>query len=179
MSSSGSLVHFQPTRKPEPAGNATNCLSCPAEPNCHFSAKKIYVEHGLLRGNTGWPLKIVVPEIEDYLNLGLEHTQQKVLERLAEDYTPETDRQAIDSRGWYGRCVYESRNDVCDDQVVSITWEDDFLPGSGTQGDGRKGRGAKTATFHMVAFTADSSSRRTRVYGSRGELFADSRSITV
>ena len=40
----GSLAHFKKARKPAEAGDATKCLSCPAEPNCVWSAKKIYLE---------------------------------------------------------------------------------------------------------------------------------------
>lgn len=118
-----------------------------------------------------------MPDIEDCLEQGLPHAQEKVLERLGEDYTSHTDQEAVDRRGWYGRCVYDSDNDVCDDLFVTISWDDDFLPGRDSQ-DGQKGRGAKTASFHMTAFT-EGKDRRTRVYGSRGEIITDGRTITV
>lgn len=44
MHSFGSLGHFKKSRKPAAAGAATKCLSCPAEPDCVWSAKKIYVD---------------------------------------------------------------------------------------------------------------------------------------
>ena len=37
ITSSGNLVHFKKSRKPKKAGDATNCLSCPAEPECTSS----------------------------------------------------------------------------------------------------------------------------------------------
>jgi hypothetical protein len=120
-----------------------------------------------------------VPDIDSLIEQGMDYAEQKVIERLSEDYTSQTDQTTIDSRGWYGRCVYETDNDVCDNQVVTITWDDDFLPTTAQQ-DGRKGRGAKTATFHMIAFTADRTShRRTRIYGARGEIVTDGKSIIV
>jgi hypothetical protein len=127
-----------------------------------------------MSSNTRWPLNVVVPDIEDFLAHGLKYTQEKVLERLAEDYTSDIDQRTIDKRGWYGRCVYESDNDVCDDLFVTITWEDDFLPDQHQV----KGHGAKTVSFHMTAFT-EGADRRTRIYGSCGEIVTDGRIITV
>ncbi len=69
VSSTGSLQYFKAARKPVAAGNATNCLSCPIEQSCKYSAKKIYAEqevYGLDSGNTRWPVSIVVPDIESY-----------------------------------------------------------------------------------------------------------------
>lgn len=181
VSSSGSLVHFKPSRKPPLAGAATNCFSCHAENECQYSAKKISIQKKLRNNKTGWPLNVAVPEINDLLEQGTDYAEQKVVERLSEDYTSETDQATISSRSWYGRCVYEADNDVCDNQVVNITWEDDFLSGNNiSEQNARKGRGAKTATFHMVAFSSDvSSHRRTRIYGTRGEMVSDGDSITV
>ena len=101
--------------------------------------------------------------------------------RLAADYDKHTPQADIDRRPWFGRCVYESNNDVCDDQVVTMTWEDDPLP-TDHQSDmvtRLKGRGAKTATFHMTAFTEKRCERRGRVYGSKGEIEYDSKTIHV
>ena len=42
-----------------------------------------------------------------------------------------------------------------------------------------KGRGAKTAIFHMVAQTGRICERYTNLYGVDGEIFADSTTITV
>lgn len=182
MSSSGSLKYFKRSRKPVLAGQATNCLSCPAEPECLYSAKKIYNERHLQQNKTGWPVKIVIPEIEDYLrNGGLHVAEAKLMESLGDDYDINTPTEAIDSRSWFGRCVYEAGNDVCDDQYVTINWEDDPLP-SGAEVDPAvrlKGRGAKTASFHMIAFTEKICERRGRVYGTQGELDYDSKVIKV
>ena len=41
IQSFGSLQHFRASNKPEGAGS--NCLSCPVEASCPYSAKKIYL----------------------------------------------------------------------------------------------------------------------------------------
>ncbi|KAL9041949.1 MAG: hypothetical protein Q9180_000942 [Flavoplaca navasiana] len=73
---------------------------------------------------------------------------------------------------WFGRCVYESDNDVCDNQLVKISWDNDPLPADKplSMVDRLKGRGAKIATFHMIAQTENQCEKRGRVYGSRGEI---------
>jgi hypothetical protein len=119
------LIYFKASRKPAAAGAATNCLSCDAERDCLYSAKKIYHENRLLKKDFGFPLKIIVPEIEDIFNRqGLEAAEKKLMDRLGEDYPADTPAEEIDARPWFGRCVYSARNDVCDEQVVTITWDD-------------------------------------------------------
>ncbi|OCL05688.1 hypothetical protein AOQ84DRAFT_366434 [Glonium stellatum] len=180
ITSTGSRKFFKKERKPEAAGDATNCLSCPIEKDCIYSAKKIYLENQLQQGNTAWPVKIVVPDIEDCLKEdGMEAAKEKLLSKLREDYTKDTPASEVESRPWFGRCVWESDNDVCDDQCVTITWEDDPLP-QGPEGKvSLKGRGAKTAQFHMVAFTEKICARRGRIYGTKGEIEYDSTTIKV
>ncbi|KAF2473325.1 streptomycin biosynthesis protein StrI [Lindgomyces ingoldianus] len=180
LTSTGSRKFFRKERKPKGAGDATNCLSCPYEQDCDYSAKKIYLEKQLKFGNTGWPVKIVNPEIEEcYKSFGIEAASEKLLGSLREDYSPKTPVKEVESRPWFGRCVFESDNDVCDDQCVTITWDDDPIS---NEDDGRpilKGRGAKTAQFHMVAFTDKICERRGRIYGTKGEIEYDSASIKV
>ena len=147
-----------------------------------YSANKIYNDAHLAKGNAGWPVHVVDPEIEDcLLTIGKDAALAKLSERLIEDYDNSTPQAEIDNRPWFGRCVYESDNDVCDDQVVTITWEDDPLPNQEnlnlvTQ---LKGRSAKTATLHMIAFTEKQCERRGRIYGTRGEVEYDSKTIKV
>ena len=127
VSSTGALQYYRQSRKPLAAGAATNCLSCPIERQCKFSARRIYAdEFGLAAGNTGWPVKIVLPEIEEY-GAG-DEGRAALLAKLAEDYPAGTPDEEIKKRNWFGRCVYECDNDVCDDQVVTITWDEDPLP---------------------------------------------------
>lgn len=197
ISSTGSLTHFRRARKPQQAGAATNCTACAlGEQGCAFSAKKIYRDRWL-RGqrHTGWPLNIVVPEIEDIVSSssggggggGWEAAESALIDRLAEDYDA-TDRddvaaKRVKDRSWYGRCVYESDNDVVDDQTVTITWDEEEAAGERRQqADGTGNtttRVPKTALFHLSFATQAQCDRRGRIYGSRGEISYDSKRIRV
>ena len=177
ISSFGAVTHFRKSRKPKAAGAATtNCLSCPAEPDCIYSAKKIYRDRWLRKEkDTGWPLKIVVPEIEDIVQSnGWDAAEERLMQTLGENYDKSiTDDSAIASRSWYGRCVYEADNNVVDDQTVTIAWDEDPVDGQ------EHGRGPKHALFHMTYPTEAQCERRGRVYGSLGEVTYDSHTITV
>lgn len=63
--------------------------------------------------------------------------------------------------GPYGRCVYECDNDVVDHQVVNFAFE-----------------GERTAVFTMTAFN-EGSDRKTRIFGTRGEIYGDGQDIEV
>ncbi len=181
IASSGALSHFRRGRKPKAAGNATSCLSCElGESGCIYSAKKIYRDRWLRREkDTGWPLKIVVPEIEDIVSSsGWDAAERELMKKLGEDYDSSTPEVEVERRGWYGRCVYESDNDVCDEQTVTITWDEDPQTRNDEETQGY-GRGPKTALFHMTYPTQVQCERRGRVYGSLGEISYDSRTITV
>lgn len=190
ISSTGSLNQFRKARKPRAAGSATNCLSCPIESTCLYSSKTIYLPMLPDPEDREWPLKSVVPDIEDLEDLGRATAEKRLLEVLAEDYTSETPDPEVKQRSWYGRCVWECDNDVCDDQIVTLTWEDDPVPAlNGVEFAAAKsrtadvgaldGRGAKTAVFHMIAPTEKICERRGRVYGTTGEITYDSKTISV
>ncbi|KAI9698604.1 MAG: hypothetical protein M1820_007403 [Bogoriella megaspora] len=181
ISSTGHLTYLRKGRKPAAAGNATNCLSCSYEPSCIYSAKKIYVDRHLRQGNNSWPVSIVNPEVEDlYRAQGFETASTKLLQSLSEDYDASASPAEVSKRPWFGRCVWESDNDVCDDQVVTLTWEDDPQPSSkSTSDEPLKGRMAKTATFHMIAYTEAQCHRRGHIYGTTGEITYDSKTISV
>jgi hypothetical protein len=59
-----------------------------------------------------------------------------------------------------------------DEQVVTMSWEDDTIPGE-------QGRGPKTALFHMTYATQAQCERRGRISGSHGEISYDSKQIHV
>ncbi|KAJ9255632.1 hypothetical protein DTO207G8_3022 [Paecilomyces variotii] len=171
ISSMGALTQFRPQRKPAAAGTATNCLSCPAERVCNYSALKIYRDMHLAKGHTDWPVSIVCPDIEDTLTTsGAAAAEDLLLSHLRQDYDrAKMSDESIASRTWYGRCVYEADNNVCDDQIVTISWDDDTV----------HKRPSKTASFHMIAPTEKQCERRGRVYGTHGEVSYDSRTITI
>ncbi|USW55102.1 Putative gfo/Idh/MocA-like oxidoreductase, NAD(P)-binding domain superfamily [Septoria linicola] len=170
LSSSGSLKQYRRAQKPKEAGSATNCVSCPIGDTCKYSATRIYNDRHLAVGKAKWPVEIVNPETEHILATdGPEQAKSALLKTLSEDYNSGTTPLAdIEGRSWYGRCVWESDNDVCDDQYVTIEWD-----------DGSSGLGSKTASFHMIAQTLAQCERRGRIYGTSGEISYDSKSITI
>lgn len=185
ISSSGALQYFNKSRKPTAAGNATNCLSCAHEPNCLFSAKKIYLgsdSHmwGFGTGNLKFPIDILVPDIEELGTLAGEKALLKELEKDYDDSMPSAER---DKTNWYGRCVFESDNDVCDNQVVTITWDDDEPPLDSTFNSETEkeeipekpmqGRRSKQAIFHMTSHTKKQCDRYSQIFGENGEIWAD------
>lgn len=96
VSSFGSLTHFKKENKPSIAGD--NCMECDYEPQCPYSAKRIYlnlVKHEKL----GWPVSVITSDL----------TVTGLIKALRE--------------GPYGRCVYECDNDVVDHQVVNMEFE--------------------------------------------------------
>lgn len=169
VSSSGGLQYFKKSRKPAAAGKATNCFKCPlGDEGCKYSSKNVYLGdkfRGLGAGNSRWPVNIVVHDIEDY---GSRDEQVAALTKaLEEDYDESTPAAEVASRNWFGRCVFESDNNVCDDEFVTITWSE--------SGD----KPAKRVAFHMVAQTVLQCDRYSNFYGEHGEIYADSKTITV
>ena len=99
VSSFGNLNHFKKSEKPIEAGDAKTCSQCAHEPNCCYSARKLYLDN-LSDGNTEWPVDVVT----------FETTTEGVTAAL--ENSP------------YGRCVYECDNDVVDAQVVNMEFAD-------------------------------------------------------
>ncbi|CAF0749347.1 unnamed protein product [Rotaria sp. Silwood1] len=103
VSSFGKLKHF--TKENKPDGASERCLTCSVEQTCPYSAKKLYLDIP----NRGFPVSVVVPDIED----GEDRTsiRTKVIKAL--------------ETGHYGKCVYgDCDNDVVDQQVVILNFDD-------------------------------------------------------
>ena len=137
VQSFGTLKHFRPECAPK--GAAARCLDCPAEieKNCPYSAIKIYLRDRLDKGHSGWPVNV-----------------------LAHDVTRETILDAL-RNGPYGRCVYACDNDVVDNQVVNMIFDN-----------------GSTISMTMTAFNAHSG-RLTRIFGTRGSIDTDSNTMTL
>ncbi len=82
------------------------------------------------------------------------------VEVLTTDHTKAGVEKAL-REGPYGRCVYECDNDVVDHQVVNLEFS-----------------GGETVAFTMTAFT-EQSDRRTRIFGTRGQITGDGRNIEI
>jgi predicted dehydrogenase len=90
------LTHFRHENKPETAGN--NCMECEYEPECPYSAKRIYLNL-FEKGKTGWPVSVITTDL----------TKGGIVRAVR--------------NGPYGRCVYDCDNDVVDHQVVNMEFE--------------------------------------------------------
>lgn len=100
VSSFGELTHFRPENKPAGAGD--RCTECGIEPDCPYSALKIYPtprQDGPTFGGKryqdsdfGWPESVVADHPDEVL--------------------------AAIEQGPYGECVYDGQNDVVDHQSV-------------------------------------------------------------
>jgi predicted dehydrogenase len=135
VSSFGGLTHFRTADRPE--GAADRCVDCPLEPQCPYSAPRVYLDCLGDPAREFWPLSAVTPT----------PTEQSVREAL--------------STGPYGRCVYDSDNDVVDHQVVTM----DFPDGA-------------TCAFTMTAFTP-MDHRHTRLFGTHGYIEGDGRQLRL
>jgi len=98
----------------------------------------VYLEP-VTHGDTAWPAATIVDGLPDLENI--------------------TDAL---KKGPYGVCVYESPNDVCDNQVVNI----EFSNGA-------------TASFTMVAFTEAICDRQVRLHFSHGEIIGNMTTFTM
>ena len=96
VASFGSLKHFKKSEKPEGAGN--RCVDCSYEPECPYSAIKLYVKLAK-EGNYCWPVDIITSDL----------TLEGVIKAVQD--------------GPYGKCVYECDNDVVDNQVVAMEYD--------------------------------------------------------
>lgn len=150
LSSFGSLTHFKPENKPREAGSAESCMDCAHERSCPYSARKIYLDP------LGEPRP--EPDVNDP-----ETARDLWAERIVDGpLDVENVTAAIAPGTPWGRCVYAGGNDVNDQQLVNVQYDD-----------------GSTASLAMVACTLRICERATRISGSHGELVGDMRTFTV
>lgn len=133
VSSVGDLKYFNAVHKPE--GAADRCSACKLKDSCPYSAYNVYIKrwNDAGRPENAWPYNVLTPV------LPLEESNLV---------------QAIEN-GPYGRCVFACDNDVVDNQITVMNFEN----------------GVK-ANLRMTAFTADGG-RIMKFYGTLGELVLD------
>ena len=109
-----------------PEGSTLRCTDgCAVENQCPYSALKTY------KPEAEWPTTVIT-----------------------NDYTSEGVLNALKT-GPYGRCVYHCDNDVVDNQVVNMEYEDGI-----------------TVSFVMNAFTDYGSARTLKIMGTMGQIRA-------
>ncbi|MBR6358586.1 MAG: Gfo/Idh/MocA family oxidoreductase [Lachnospiraceae bacterium] len=114
--------------KPEnaPEGSTDRCLDCPCADTCRFDGKKAYLP---IRGE--WPATVLTED----------QSEEGILKALRE--------------GPYGRCVFRCDNNVCDNQVTDIEFENGV-----------------TATFHLSGLT-NKMHRTIKVMCENGDICGD------
>jgi predicted dehydrogenase len=115
-----------------PEGSGERCLQCRVADTCRFDVRKAYLP---VRG--GWPAEVI-----------------------CEDQSEEGLLKALETSP-YGRCVYKCDNNVCDNQVTNILFENGV-----------------TATFHLSGLT-DKMHRTIRIMCEDGEIFGDDCDNTI
>ena len=134
VSSFGSLAHFNSAHKPD--GAPQYCLDgCMHRDACPYYAPRFYLEHP----------KAISDGFVSVVSLDPSH--EAVLHAL--------------QRGPYGRCVYQCDNDVVDNQVVNLLYENGV-----------------SVSMTMCAFT-EHCERIINVMGSRGQIRGNMESSTL
>lgn len=150
VSSFGSLGHFRPDGAPE--GAADRCIDCRVEPDCPYSAVRLY------RRGLEWDGVSRDPDTTDITPAAAAY-----FTRIAvggREPTPQLVEEAL-AHGPWGRCVYDCDNDVVDHQVVAMEFE-----------------GGVTVDFQLSAFTP-LQDRQTRLFGTHGQVVTDGRALIV
>jgi len=124
VQSFGSLTYFTKANMPE--GAPEYCVQgCPAAENCPYDARRIYLKD-----------RMFIQQATNNKN----PTDEDILRAITETN--------------YGKCVFQSDNDVVDHQVVNLEYE-----------------GGATVSFSMCAFNIGG--RRIRIMGTKGEIIGN------
>jgi len=134
--STGELKFFKKENAPE--NSADRCVNCKYIDECPYSAKQIYIDRWKLLGcpEDLWPFNVIA----------------------AAPLTEEKLQEAI-TNGDYGRCVFKCDNNVVDNQIVMMEFENGVR-----------------AELTMTAFAAG---RRYHLYGTKGDVILDENNITL
>lgn len=123
--SNGALSFFKPENQPE--GAADCCKDCKYINTCPYSAELEYVQAWINDNKPyGWPYNVVDPVHKPFTEQGL--------------------REAYEQSPYYGRCVFKCDNDVVDNQVVDMTFENGVR--ATLTMTAFTGRGGRVYTFH-------------------------------
>lgn len=134
VSSYGDLLHFKKDNAPKDAPKY--CMDgCSQRDNCAFFAPRFYLEH---------PKAIS----DGFANVvSLDNSREGILKAL--------------EKGQYGRCVYACDNDVADNQVVNMQYENGV-----------------TVSFTMCAFT-NNCERVINIMGTKGQIKGNMEENTI
>lgn len=133
------------------------CCSSHTSWVCFLNVPTVYLDP-VSQGDTNWPACTLVDGIPDIENI----------------------TEALHN-GPYGKCVYESANDVCDHQVSIVMYSPgclgstDFIP----KVVNIEFSSGATASFTMVAYTSLICERQTRLHFTHGEIVGDMNTFTV
>ncbi len=119
-------------RENAPEGSGERCCNCPVSDSCRFDAAKAYLP---VRG--GWPAEVV----------SADQSSEGLLEAL--------------KASPYGRCVYKCDNNVCDNQVTNILFENGV-----------------TVSFHLSGLT-NKMHRTVKIMCEDGEICGDDYDNTI
>lgn len=136
VSSVGNLSFF--TKENAPENTSERCVDCRLVNECPYSAKRVYIDRWKDVGSpvNTWPFNVVTSAPVD---------EEKLKEAI--------------KVGPYGKCAFRCDNDVVDNQIVMMEFEN----------------GVK-AELTMTAFT---SGRRYLLFGTYGNILLDGGKITV
>ncbi len=186
VASFGSLTHFR--REAAPTGAGQRCNACDIEPDCPYSAVRLYHlgAEWVAAGGADQELPAASTDAElgqpvaggdgrdgrrSDATITLQHPDRHRVSpstaayfaRIAVggvDPTHESVDHAL-ATGPYGRCVYDCDNDVVDHQVVALAFQ-----------------GGVTVDFQLTAFTP-LEGRRSRLFGTHGQVVSDGRWLEV